>query len=265
MRLVLGALTLLAVAALAVLAIHATAGRAAATPFPPADRLELAYDPALTAEDRAWIASSIGIARTPARDLLVAVSGQVEIVLAGSASCPRQRVSCVRAGDRGDGRPVVVALQREHLDEVGTARGRFLVLHELAHAVDAAMLGDEGRRAFERRLRVAAGALPCSATVAQPGCIPSHDCSPTSSPAGRAASAAASRPTPRLHSSATRRSTACWSATPARAGCTSCSAPGRSDYTTSGERCTSATGSGGGASSSWCSAVAMPRRRSPER
>jgi hypothetical protein len=69
----------------------------------------------------------------------------------------------------------VVALQREHLDEVGTARGRFLVLHELAHAVDAAMLGDEGRRAFERRLRDAAGALPCSATAAQPGCIPSHE------------------------------------------------------------------------------------------
>jgi hypothetical protein len=175
MRLVLGALTLLLVAALAALAIQASSGRAADRPFPPAPRLALQVDPAVTAADRAWVATAILTARPAARDLLIAVSGQVEVVLAGPDSCPREHVSCVRAGDHGDGRHIVVALQRDHLDEVGTPRGRFLVLHELAHAVDAAMLGSDGRRAFERALRTTAPALPCTAGAARPGCIPVHE------------------------------------------------------------------------------------------
>jgi hypothetical protein len=134
-------------------------------------------DPELTPAERRAVATAVAGANPAARAQLVAVSAQLAIVLATPTSCPRPHVSCVRAGGSAQsaGRPIVVALQRAHLAQAATPRGTFLILHELGHAIDAGMLDDEGRRAFEREFRQAAPGAVCLSGRHAADCLEVHE------------------------------------------------------------------------------------------
>lgn len=125
-------------------------------PFTPATTLSLVFDPALAPADRAAVVAAISGTRPEARAILTAISGEVYVTASTTGGCPSTHTSCVRRGDPNDpadhGRPIVIQYAPEHLAIASTPEGRFVLLHEFGHAVDAAMLTAPGREAFRAAL-----------------------------------------------------------------------------------------------------------------
>ncbi len=154
---------------LGALALLPSSGPANASFTPPA-RLDLAFDPSFTPAERRAVEVVIASARPQARALIVAVSGQIRVARSADGGCPDRTSSCVRSSARpDDGRPasrgIVLELGREHLAEATSPLGRFVILHELGHAVDAAMLDEAARDDLERAFARAGWHPAC----AQPG------------------------------------------------------------------------------------------------
>ena len=150
----------------------------AGPPFTPSAELALRFDPSLTAADRLVVLRAIESTRPEARALLTEISGEVTITRAENGGCPTMHMSCVYGGDPNDpdigGRPIVVAYHQVHLTTGDSPIGRFLLLHELGHAVDAALLQPAGRRALATAIR--AGARHAgSCRPGSEGCVGIHE------------------------------------------------------------------------------------------
>jgi hypothetical protein len=120
--------------------------------FTPSTALALRFDPSYTTAERAAVTDAIASTRPEAHAILVAISSQVYVTRSAFGGCPSMHMSCVRGGNPNNpsesGRPIVIEYHQEHLNAAGTQLGRFLVLHEFGHAVDAAMLTAPGRNSF---------------------------------------------------------------------------------------------------------------------
>jgi hypothetical protein len=117
-------------------------------------------------------------ARPEARRLLLRVSPLVRFEV-NRGACAAASASCVRAAEPGVARPIVISISAAQLGRARTpaarAVRRFVILHELAHAVDAALLTPAGRAAFAAALRGAARA-PCRPRAASgTPCAPAHE------------------------------------------------------------------------------------------
>lgn len=150
------------------------------TSFTPPSRLDLAFDASFTPAERAAVEQVVASARPQARALIVAVSGQIRVARSADGGCPDRTSSCVRASSRlAGGKPasrgIVLELGAPHLAQAATPLGRFVILHELGHAVDAAMLDQHARDDLEDAF-ARAGWHPACARPGDPvACPAAHE------------------------------------------------------------------------------------------
>jgi hypothetical protein len=98
------------------------------------------------------------------------LTGQIRVGRSADAGCPDRASSCVRASAQlaaggPASRGIVLELGAAHLAQASAPLGRFVILHELGDAVDAAMLDQDARDDLELVFRRAGWRPVC----AQPG------------------------------------------------------------------------------------------------